>query len=248
MWPFRRKIMAEEISLSDLEGVVERSPAKMYVNLLMIDLADRHTNTCELSPHAPLPYSMMWTEPLPSFEEVRNRLKILAGLNPVHYASPISGRIELGVGGCAWVLHAEFDDTPDNPRIRLRMESSEPETLQELRASHRPRRYLEALLYELAAGDTVMYSLHGTQPLPRPAGWEEDLPEFNQVRAVLLARMRIDELTDPPPLNGHLELPLGTLGTARVRVQVNSPGEQPGISFFIDSTLNRHLPIRQRGS
>jgi len=39
MWPFRRKIMAEEISLSDLKGVVESSPVKMYVNLLMIDLA-----------------------------------------------------------------------------------------------------------------------------------------------------------------------------------------------------------------
>lgn len=129
MWPFRRKTPGE-IDLDDLQSLVESSPVKRYVNILLLDLAKTGEDAlCTLSKSHPLPSPAFctWEEEIPPFEKVRNRLKVMAGVDPVVSHEPVKGRIELSIGVRPCIIHTEFDDRPEDPRVYLHLEWLQPE-------------------------------------------------------------------------------------------------------------------------
>ena len=127
MWPFRRR-PAGEISLDDLRDLVETSPVKRYVNLLLLDLGGSDEGaSCTLSKSRSLPSltGYKWEEELPPFEKVRNRLKVMADLDPVTFQEPVKGHFKMQIGARPCIAHVDFDDGADDPTVNLRLEWTE---------------------------------------------------------------------------------------------------------------------------
>jgi hypothetical protein len=66
----------------------------------------------------------------PTFERFRNRLKVMARLDPVRYHAPKPGRFELivhfdeepGLTEAKFMVHLMFDDASEDPCVELRFE------------------------------------------------------------------------------------------------------------------------------
>jgi hypothetical protein len=72
----------------------------------------------------------------PDFARFRNRLKIMAGLDPVTYPTPKNGTFEIAIDrkengqwyDCRYTVHLVFTDASSDPSVELRAElkSQEP--------------------------------------------------------------------------------------------------------------------------
>ena len=124
MWPFKRRKSYREI---DLDELAETTPAKIYANLLLLEMARGDVGERLLRRSQPLPWPAHYAEEeLPPFAVVVNCLKVMSTLDPIAYHAPKEGRIELGVGLDGRmqevIIHTRFDDFAEDPAVHLRME------------------------------------------------------------------------------------------------------------------------------
>ncbi|NLX22984.1 MAG: hypothetical protein GXY55_15125 [Phycisphaerae bacterium] len=125
MWPFgRRNALDErEINWKEFGLLVETNPTKIYVNCLILHLYDGDRHPCVLRPSEPLPEVPHYDlDEQPPIQRVVNRLKVMAGLDPVHFPQPRDGRIELQIRVAKCFLHVRFNDTGPDPSVTLRLE------------------------------------------------------------------------------------------------------------------------------
>jgi hypothetical protein len=123
MWPFSRRRQYGEITLDDIKELAESSPTKKYLNLLMWQMVrqDLAELTLWQMQRLPVPEHCTPSE-LPPFASVVNRLKVMAGLDPVIYQQPKEGRIELRIGGRPLIFHARFVDIGSERSVHIRLE------------------------------------------------------------------------------------------------------------------------------
>jgi hypothetical protein len=110
-------------------------PAERYVNLFLIDLFMTDTPTRAVRQSNALP-ALAGFDYVPEFARFRNRLKIMANLDPVTYPTPRAGSAEIAIDrevDGAWfqfgyTLHLLFDDAATDPSVEMRVEltSREP--------------------------------------------------------------------------------------------------------------------------
>jgi hypothetical protein len=106
---------------SPASRVIVVSPTSLavrYVDALLSDLAERQSKvTLQASERLPAVDGM--TDDPPSFNQAVNRLKFLAGLNPIAHPKPISGRFTWTLRGRRYEVTAEFDDRGQAPHCRV---------------------------------------------------------------------------------------------------------------------------------
>jgi hypothetical protein len=84
-----------------------------YVDALLALMVKKSQLTLRLTASEPLP--AIGASPAPSFQAVVNRLKVLSRLNPVVYAKPVQGKIEVTHRAHVLVYTTVFDDKADAP-------------------------------------------------------------------------------------------------------------------------------------
>src|SRR5687768_732473 len=91
-------------------------PAKRYVNLFLLEMLQGAPGVRVARRSAPLP--VLQDHAPPDFDRCRNRLKVLAGLDPVAYPSPRDGTVDVGIDRqvdgqwyeCVYTVSLRFTD------------------------------------------------------------------------------------------------------------------------------------------
>jgi hypothetical protein len=107
--PFRRKSLDRH---GDIEQLAHSSPPIRYVNIMLCQMRKAHAPVRVLhSGEALSPVSVegCTIEP-PSLATVLNRLKVMSGLNPVHFDSQVHGEVQLHIGSQEFLLRTTFND------------------------------------------------------------------------------------------------------------------------------------------
>ena len=107
--PFKRKSYDRP---GDIEQLAHSSPPIRYVNIMLCQMCKAHAPVRILhSGEALSPVSLggCTIEP-PSLATVLNRLKVMSGLNPVHFDSEVHGKIQLRIGSQDFLLRTTFND------------------------------------------------------------------------------------------------------------------------------------------
>jgi len=110
-------------------------PAELYTNLFLVNLLTSDAAASAVRSSEPLPV-LAGLEYVPDFARFRNRLKIMASLDPVTYPTPRAGSFQVAterqIDG-AWylyrhTLHLLFTDAATDPSVEIRVEltSREP--------------------------------------------------------------------------------------------------------------------------
>ena len=109
-------------------------PAERYVNLVLLDLLHSGRNEWRAKSSDVLP--ALSDQPSPDFARLRNRLKVMAELDPVLYPTPRTGSFQIAVDRkvdgqwfvCTYAVTALFTDVGDDPSVEVRAEliSQEP--------------------------------------------------------------------------------------------------------------------------
>ena len=109
-------------------------PAEHYANVFLVNLLTTDTSAITVRSSEPLP-ALAGVEYVPDFARFRNRLKIMAGLDPVIYPTPRTGSFQVAterqVDG-EWylyrhTLHLLFTDAGTDPSVEIRIELTERE-------------------------------------------------------------------------------------------------------------------------
>lgn len=106
------------------------SPARRYVNAFLLAMCSANDPVRRIKRSDGLPSVELFPDPPPPFEQCRNRLKIMAQLDPVIYPTPKVARFEINVGNDEaggmrerqYAVHATFDDAASDPSVELRAE------------------------------------------------------------------------------------------------------------------------------
>ncbi len=120
----------EKPSRSRLIRPAKRAPVVRYTDLLLSELIDSKQQSLTLkqsgSPPAVSKTGQTQDVDVPPFVDIRNRLKFLAGLNPVTYLEPVDGRFEWTRRSETVVVQVHFDDRASDPfcTVRLSRETS----------------------------------------------------------------------------------------------------------------------------
>ena len=103
-------------------------PAERYVNLFLLEMlrADTGVHVAQRSVALPV---LRCHEP-PDFARFRNRLKIMAGFDPVAYPTPRNGALDIAIDRqvdgqwyeCVYTVRLLFTDTGNDPSVELRAE------------------------------------------------------------------------------------------------------------------------------
>ena len=121
-------------------GKTDSAPVIKYVNLMIlgaITKGEAELSIRSSSSLAPLGEMMKESHPegflhsdlpAPPFSAISNRLKIMSGLNPMSYKTPVSGTIDLRAGGEDYTVATEFDDTLDDPMFGITITKAVRET------------------------------------------------------------------------------------------------------------------------
>ena len=108
-------------ALSSSSHVVVVTPISLavrYVDALLSDLSERQSGVT-LQASERLPTVQGITDDPPPFNQAVNRLKFLAGMNPIAYPKPTTGRFTWALRGQRYQVTAEFDDRCQAPHCRV---------------------------------------------------------------------------------------------------------------------------------
>jgi len=88
-----------------------------YANFMLYDMERENTKSLTISESKPLPMvsGLESDSPLPEFSKVRNRLKVMSGLNPSTYQEPVTGTITILISGAQHIAKVYFNDKADDP-------------------------------------------------------------------------------------------------------------------------------------
>jgi hypothetical protein len=103
-------------------------PAKRYVSLFLLDMLEAARLSCSARASGVLPV-LRGQEP-PEFTRFRNRLKVMAGLDPITYQAPRTGTFELVTPrqedgewyDCYYTARLTFTDLGIDPTVELSLE------------------------------------------------------------------------------------------------------------------------------
>lgn len=115
MWMKRRK-QKDPIVFDDLKDLSAESPVKYWVNLFLFHIYKDSISSYTLDQSQgipPVPYQEELPDGELSFEGIINRLKTMAGLDPVKYKNPTKGSVPLGLGGIWYRANMVFNDAND---------------------------------------------------------------------------------------------------------------------------------------
>ena len=110
----KKPINLDEIDLNELKELSAASPAKVWVNLLLLHICKDSGSSLTLQKSKGIPSIPLEEEVPPGeldFDRIINRLKVMAGLDPVTYREPRKGRISLTIGGTWYHGNATFVDS-----------------------------------------------------------------------------------------------------------------------------------------
>ena len=104
-------------------------PAEHYANVFLVNLLTSDTVAGTARSSEPLPV-LAGVEYVPDFARFRNRLKIMAGLDPVIYPTPRTGSFQVSTDrqlNGAWyeyrhTVHLLFTDAATDPSVEIRVE------------------------------------------------------------------------------------------------------------------------------
>lgn len=119
-----------EIDLDELKELTEASPAKTWVNLFLLHLCEDPSGSFTFQKSKGIPPVSHEEEVPPGgfdFDKIINRLKVMAGLDPVVYAEPRKGRISLCIQGIGYHLDTTFVDSSTDSRCEIAAHREEPE-------------------------------------------------------------------------------------------------------------------------
>ena len=120
-----RRLFRREDTLSGvpIERAAPSTPVIQYVNMILYRMFQDGTTSRMLRQSGPLAsVAELGTElTAPPLDAVVNRLKIMAGLNPVMYPKRVEGTIQLTIGGTECRVNCRFDDSADD-RCSIRLE------------------------------------------------------------------------------------------------------------------------------
>ena len=125
MWIRKRRHKDSiDIDIDEIKELRGRSPAKTWVNLLLLDMSRDSVNTYTLKQSQGIP-PVAHEEDLPegeiSFERIINRLKVMAGLDPIRFTEPKKGSLSISVSGNWFTFNTIFIDSSDNPQCSITM-------------------------------------------------------------------------------------------------------------------------------
>jgi hypothetical protein len=109
-------------------------PAETYVNLFLLEMLQAEKGSQVVRASVALP--VLRDNVPPDFARFRNRLKIMAGLDPVTYPTPKNATLEIAIDrkdngqwhDCRYTVSLLFTDARSDPSVELRAElkSQEP--------------------------------------------------------------------------------------------------------------------------
>ena len=97
--------------------IPSQPPVVVYVKALLLDVII-HQKTIVIRTSEPLPV-LAGAPPPPGVEQVINRLKFLAGLNPVPYPHPVTKSFTFDQSGHEREVTAVFNDQRPSPSCQL---------------------------------------------------------------------------------------------------------------------------------
>lgn len=98
----------------------DEDPVRSYTKWLLFDLWNNSVHYKVFMSSDPLPIPPDFgADEVPSFERVRNRLKIMTKLDPVIYQEPHDGVIEMVINNKAVDYHIVFHDIEALPRFEV---------------------------------------------------------------------------------------------------------------------------------
>jgi len=120
----------DEIDLNELKELSEASPAKAWVNLFLLHMCRDSVGSLTLQRSKGIP-PIPLEEEVPSggfdFDRIVNRLKVLAGLDPVIYKKPRKGSISLCIAGTWYQVNATFVDSVSDSCCEITAHRREPQ-------------------------------------------------------------------------------------------------------------------------
>ena len=123
MW-IRKRRPENCIDLDELKILSAAFPAKTWVNLLLLHMSKDSLSTYTLKQSQGIP-PVPHEEDLPdgeiSFERIINRLKVMAGLDPIKFTEPKKGSFSICVQGHWFTFNTIFNDSSDNPTCSITM-------------------------------------------------------------------------------------------------------------------------------
>lgn len=120
----KRNKLNVNVDLDELKVLANRSPAKAWVNLLLMHIYKSHIESFTLKKSEGIPLIPLRDE-VPKgeldFAKIINRLKVMSGLDPVVYKEQHEGKISLGIGGIYYTAKTTFIDSDDDSKCVIIM-------------------------------------------------------------------------------------------------------------------------------
>ena len=125
-----RKKPGDSVDLNELRELQERSPAKTWVNLLLLHMYQHSVDRLTLRRSQGIPSIPVRGEDLPlaelDFDKIINRLKVLSGLDSVTFREARRGKIRLCIGGVWYRVDTVFTDTAADSQCEITMQRESP--------------------------------------------------------------------------------------------------------------------------
>ncbi len=128
----RRKklINLDEIDLNELKELAKASPAKAWVNLLLLHICKDSGSSFTLQRSKGIPPIPLEEEVPPGeldFDRIINRLKVMSGLDPVIFKEPRKGKISLCICGTWYDVNTTFIDSIAGPQCEITVHRGKPQ-------------------------------------------------------------------------------------------------------------------------
>jgi hypothetical protein len=125
-----RRKRKDSIDLDDLKELSERSPAKYWVNLLLMHMCRDSVSSFTLQKSKGIP-PIPGEEHMPpggfDFDKIINRLKVMSDLDPVTFKEPRHGKIALLVHGTSYNVSTTFVDSVADSQCTIMVHPGKPQ-------------------------------------------------------------------------------------------------------------------------
>lgn len=132
----KKPISPCEIDLDEFKALQEASPSKVWVNLFLLHLCRDSESSFTLQKSKGIP-PIPFEEEVPpggfDFDKIMNRLKVMAGLDPILYKEPQKGKISLCICGVWHHLDTTFVDSVDDSQCEITAHRGGPPATDNLR-------------------------------------------------------------------------------------------------------------------
>jgi hypothetical protein len=125
----RKERRGDPIDPNELKVLSERSPVKVWVNLLLLHMYKDSVSSLVLQKSKGIPPIPLEEEVPPGgfdFDKIINRLKVMSNLDPIACPKPCQGEFPLMIQGVPYTVSTTFVDTGADPRCEITMRKGKP--------------------------------------------------------------------------------------------------------------------------